>query len=324
MSPEPIPINRVARRIAGPGATKTAAMIMLGLMVSDLRESAGQTQKELAQGTHVSNSTISRLEKAEVPPEPRTVEGVITHLELGGPESDELRMLLSRALEPEWFQHQFTDVTPKYLRRLLGLESMAIFLTTYDVRLVAGLLQTPAYASCVIRTGLHITEWNSPEMAMRLALRAERQERVLHQSDPPHCVFLMDESVLYRRVGPNDVMREQMEHLLQIARFNPLITIRFVLLDRMIAGNEASMAGGMAHLQFGLGGLPDCVYVEGYSKADYHHAPESSPEERRKPWPTKENEFERHLQLLLRIAGEACASPAESRRMLEDAVARFS
>ncbi|MFD5983235.1 Scr1 family TA system antitoxin-like transcriptional regulator [Streptomyces cyaneofuscatus] len=324
MSPDPIPINRLARRIAGPGATKTAAMIMLGLTIIDLRDAVGITQKDLAKGILVSNSTISRLEKAEAPPEPRTVEAVIEYLQLAEPQRDELRMLLSRALEPEWFQRQYSDVTPKYLRRLLGLEAMAIYLTTYDVRLVAGLLQTPEYSSCVIRTGLHISEWGSPEIAMRLALRRERQERVFGQAEPPRCVFLMDESVLYRRVGPDDVMREQMQHMLQIARFDPFVTIRFVLLDRMIAGNEASMAGGMAHLQFGHGGLPDLVYVEGYGKADYHPAPETSPEERLKPWPTKENDFERHLQLLLRISGEACASPAASVRMLEEAVARFS
>ncbi|MFG3430386.1 helix-turn-helix transcriptional regulator [Streptomyces californicus] len=323
MSTDPIPINRLARRIAGPDATKTAAMLMLGLTVRDLRDAAGITQKELAKGILVSNSTISRLESAEVPPEARTVEAVIKFLGLTGPERDEVRVLLGRATEPEWFQHQYSDVTPKYLRRLLGLESMAIHLTTYDVRLVAGLLQTPEYSGCVIRTGLHVSEWDSEEMISRVSLRRERQERVFGQAEPPRCVFLMDQSVLMRRVGPNEVMRGQMEHLLSIARFNPFITIRFVLLDRMIAGNEASMAGGMAHLQFGHGGLPDLVYVEGYGKADYHKAPESSPEERRKPWPTKENDFERHLQLLLRISGEACASPAESIIMLEEAVARF-
>ncbi|MCX4818322.1 helix-turn-helix transcriptional regulator [Streptomyces sp. NBC_01142] len=296
---------------------------MLGLAVKDLRDKAGLTQTALAKAILVSNSTISRLENAETTPERRTVEAVMNQLKLDSPARDELTMLLSRAEEPEWFQSRFGDFTAEYLRRLLGLESMAIVLTTYDVRLVSGLLQTPEYANCIIRTGLHISEWDSPEMAMRVALRRERQERVFGQADPPRCVFLMDESVLLRRVGPNEVMLEQMLHLLEIADL-PHLTLRFVLLDRMIAGNEASMAGGMAHLQFGRGGLPDLVYVEGYGKADYYNKPARSAEERTKPWPTKDNEFERHLQLLLRIQGEACASPADSRRMLEAAVKRYS
>ncbi|MET8184122.1 Scr1 family TA system antitoxin-like transcriptional regulator [Streptomyces sp. NPDC005336] len=128
---------------------------------------------------------------------------------------------------------------------------------------------------------------------------------------------------MLRRVGPDEVMLGQMLYLLETADL-PHVTIRFVLLDRLIAGNEASMAGGMAHLQFGRGGLPDLVYVEGYGKADYYNKPARSAEERAKPWPTKDNEFERHLQLLLRIQGEACASPAASRRLLEAAVKRYS
>ncbi|MET8184159.1 Scr1 family TA system antitoxin-like transcriptional regulator [Streptomyces sp. NPDC005336] len=206
MSPDPIPIIRLARRAAGPYATKTAATIMLGLAVKDLRNEAGLTQTALAKAILVSNSTISRLENAESTPERRTVEAVMNHLKLDTPARDELTMLLSRAEEPEWFQSRFGDFTVEYLRRLLGLESMAIALTTYDVRLVSGLLQTPEYASCIVRTGLHISEWDSPEMSMRVALRQERQKRVFSQADPPRCVFLMDESVLLRRAG---LMRSQ-------------------------------------------------------------------------------------------------------------------
>ncbi|MFE7461430.1 Scr1 family TA system antitoxin-like transcriptional regulator [Streptomyces sp. NPDC057554] len=323
MSPEPVPIIRLARHAAGPDATKTAANIMLGLAVKEFRDAAGLTQTALAKTVPVSNSTISRLENAETTPERRTVEAVMEHLDLDEPGREKLTMLLSRALEPEWFQSRFADCTAEYLRRLLGLESMAVGLTTYDVRLVSGLLQTAEYARCIVRTGLHISEWDSPEMEMRVALRQERQDRVFQQAEPPRCVFLMDESVLLRRVGPDEVMLGQMRHLLEIAD-DPNVTIRFVLLDRMIAGNEASMAGGMAHLQFGRGGLPDLVYVESYGKADYYTKPARSAEERAKPWPTKDNEFERHLQLLLRIQGEACASPAASRRMLEEAVERYS
>ncbi|WP_335932707.1 Scr1 family TA system antitoxin-like transcriptional regulator [Streptomyces sp. PTD5-9] len=97
------------------------------------------------------------------------------HLKTDGPKRQELELLLSRAQEPEWFQSRFGDFTADCLRRLLGLESMAIGLTVYDVRLVSGLLQTRDYASRVIRTDLRLTEWDSPAMAMRVALRQERR-----------------------------------------------------------------------------------------------------------------------------------------------------
>ncbi|MFD3356286.1 helix-turn-helix domain-containing protein [Streptomyces fradiae] len=325
VSSEPIPIIRRPRRVAGSGGSSTAALIMLGLAAKELRERAGLTQTALAKAIHVSNSTICRLEaaRAENPPERRTVEAVLGHLRASPEKRAEMLSLLSRALEPEWYQHRYSDCTPDHLRRLLGLESMAISLTTYEARLVPGLLQSPGYTRCVVLTGLHLREWDSPEVESRLAQRRERQARVLGQDDPPRCVFLMDESVLYRRVGADEVMREQMEHLRELAA-HPHITLRFVLLDRMIAGNAGTMAGSMTHLVFGRGSLPDLVYVEGYEKADYHSKPARSAEERARPWPVKENEFERHLQLLLRLQGEACASPAKSRLMLDDAVRRYT
>jgi transcriptional regulator with XRE-family HTH domain len=309
--------------MAGPDTTKTAATIMLGLSVKELRDGAGLSQKQLAKMILVSTPTVSRLETGEGTPQRRTVEAVAKALKVDTDTYELLTVLAARAEEPEWFQHRFNDITPGYLKRLLGLESMAINLTLYDVRLVSGLLQTPEYAACIIRTGLHRREWDGPKMELRLAQRVERQQRVLEQADPPQCIFLMDESVLRRRVGPDDVMCAQMIHMRELADL-PHVVIRFVLLDEMIAGNEASMAGSMAQLQFGRGGLPDLVYAEGYGKADYFSKPIRSPEERARPWSQKDNDYERHLQLLLRIQGEACASPARSRRMLDEAIKRFS
>ncbi|MFJ2400366.1 helix-turn-helix domain-containing protein [Streptomyces xanthochromogenes] len=325
MSAALIPINRLARPSAGPDTTKTAATIMMGLVVRDLRIDAGLSQKQLAKLILVSTPTVSRLETGEGTPQPRTIEAAAQALKVDSDTYDLLKVLAARAEEPEWFQRRFNDITPTYLKRLLGLESMAISLTAYDVRLVSGLLQIPEYAACLIRTGLHRSEWEDGKLELRLAQRRERQERVLGQAEPPLSIFLMDESVLRRRVGPNEVMRAQMTRMRALADL-PHIVIRFVLLDALIAGNEASMAGSMAQLQFGRGGLPDLVYSEGYGKADYFsknvRAPD--PQEQATSSSQKDRDYERHLQLLLRIQGEACASPEESRRMLEQAIKRFS
>ncbi|MFJ2770520.1 helix-turn-helix domain-containing protein [Streptomyces sp. NPDC087300] len=318
MPPEPHSIVRLARPITGPGVTRTAASIMLGVMVSTARDSAGWTQKFLAGRAHVSTPTVCRLETAEAKVEPRTVEQIIQVLPIDASERETMIVLLERSTEPEWFQQRFADVTPDYLQRLLGMESMAVHLVTYDVRLVCGLLQTHQYTEAVIRTGLHLNEQNGDELELRLQQRLERQRRVLDQPDPPQCTFLMDESVLRRRVGPDDVMREQMQFLREAAD-RPRVSIRFVPLDRPLAGNEASMAGSMAELKFGRGGLPDFIYTEGYLKADYLSKPVQTARDRTQ----KIMEFERHQQLLLRLQGEACASLTESRKLLDDAIRWF-
>ncbi|MFF8731089.1 helix-turn-helix domain-containing protein [Streptomyces sp. NPDC015171] len=322
MSSDLNPVVRLARS-TGPDWTKTAANIMLGRTVRELREKSGLTQKSLAQAIHVSVSTINRLETAEATPMRRTVDAVINVLEPDTDTRDTLSVLLSRAMEPEWFQHRFSDCTPEYLHRLLGLESMAITITTYDVRLVPGLLQTPGYTEHIIRTGLHLSEWDGPEVELRLAQRRERQLRVLGQPDPPQCVVVMDQSVLVRKAGTKNVMREQMTYLREMSDL-PHITIRFVLSSRMIAGNAAAMAGSMAQLEFGRGGLPGFVYAEQYEKADYFTRPAPKRRDPNKPPTPRQNDYERHLQLLLRIQGEGCASPAKSRLMLDKAIKRYS
>ncbi|MGW2858200.1 helix-turn-helix domain-containing protein [Streptomyces sp. NPDC001205] len=326
MSSDSNPIVRLARP-PGPDGTATAANIMLGLAVRELRENKGLKLKDLAKEIGVSVPTVHRLETAETTPMWRTVEPVIRYFDLGQKKRDELLMLFARGQEPEWYQHRFSDCTPGYLHRLLGLESMAVHITTYDVRLVPGLLQTPAYTRHIVRTGLHLSEWDSPEADVRLAQRQERQERVFGQADPPHCVFLLDDSVLGRMAGTKDIMREQMIHLREMADL-PDITIQFILSDRMIAGNAAAMAGSMAQLQFGRGGLPDFVYAEGYEKADYFTKPPRKPPRgaggRDKPATPRQNDYERHLQLLLRIQGEGCASPERSRSMLDEKIRHYS
>ncbi|MBI0375581.1 helix-turn-helix domain-containing protein [Streptomyces rhizosphaericus] len=328
MASEPIPINRLARQAAGPDATQTAARIMLGRAVRDLRVQAKLTQVDVASKIHVSNSTISRLEDGKGKPEQRTLDGVMTFFKVGPQQRAELQAALVRAQEPEWFQHRYTDCAPGWFQRLLGLESMAISLQGYDARLVTGLLQTKEYAGAVIRTGLHLAEWGSDEERLRVELRLERQERVFGQPHPPHCIFYMDESVLRRRVDTDDVMLAQMQHLRAMAD-RPYITIRFVLLDRLIAGNAGTMHGSMTHLQFGRGGLPDLVYAEFYEDAKYYSRPDDPCIDdvtagQSKPGPAKASDYERFLQLLLRIGGEACASPVESRIMIDDAIKRFS
>ncbi|MFJ9079439.1 helix-turn-helix domain-containing protein [Streptomyces sp. NPDC102278] len=298
---DPVPLFRRFTREASP----TAAAVMLGV---DLRNLRGKTPaKVAAKAINASVSKISRLERAESPPDIRDVL-VLAHSYGVSPEAIEvLERLTARALEPEWFQDRFNDCTAQWLRRLFGLESQASELFNYESGVVSGLLQTMEYAREVIRTGLH--DRDRDEVDRRVALREERQNRVFRQAEPPRVTFLMDEAVLRRRAGSNQVMAGQMRKLLEMSDL-PDVSIRFVLEDNAIAANAASAgSGSMTHLKFGVGGPPDMVYLEGYEEASYC---------------TKEDDLERHVQLLLRLSAEAAASRAASRRMLIAAIERFT
>lgn len=298
---DPVSLFRPFTRKASP----TAAGIILGV---DLRALRGKTPAKVAAKTiSASVSKISRLERAESPPDIRDVRLLARSYGASPEVREELERLTLRALEPEWYQERFHDCTAHWLRRLFGLESQSTELFNYESGVVSGLLQAPEYAREVIRTGLHGCE--GAEVERRVAQREERQYRVFGQAEPPRVAFMMDEAVLRRRAGSNEVMAAQMRKLLQMSDM-PNVSIRFVLEDNAIAANAASAgSGSMTHLKFGAGGPPEMVYLEGYEEATYC---------------TKEEELERHVQLLLRLSGEAAASRAESRRMLVEAIERFT
>ncbi|MEV3920425.1 helix-turn-helix domain-containing protein [Actinomadura coerulea] len=124
----------------------------------------------------------------------------------------------------------------------VSVEETADALESWQTMLVHGLLQTPAYATSVLHGNTEAIE-----------ARLKRQE-VLIREDPPDCTFLMDEGVLYREVGSPEVMRDQLEHLL-----NPpskRITIQVVPSNGEHIGNVGSFTCAT------LEDLTEVAYVE--------------------------------------------------------------
>ena len=82
--------------------------------------------------------------------------------------------------------------------------------------LVPGLLQTEEYAAAIIRT---IRGPKIPNRIEKLVeLRIARQEKVFSRTDTFDLYFLLDESVVRRPVGSADIMRKQLQWLVEIER----------------------------------------------------------------------------------------------------------
>ena len=97
----------------------------------------------------------------------------------------------------------------------LGLEEAASLIRTYEVHFVPGLLQTPDYTRAVVELGYgHVS---AAEIDRRTELRQRRQE-VLRRPSPPHLWAVIDEAVLRRPVGDEDVMRAQIEALIEASQ----------------------------------------------------------------------------------------------------------
>lgn len=102
-----------------------------------------------------------------------------------------------------------------WFRKWADLEEQAISLYTYECRVIPGLLQTDAYARAVI--------WSVPlrptdeQVEQRVAARFARQELLSTCRERPTTFsFIVEQAVLERHTGGEDVTRELIDHLLDV------------------------------------------------------------------------------------------------------------
>jgi transcriptional regulator with XRE-family HTH domain len=142
---------------------------------------------------------------------------------------------------------------PEHFRDWAAEELRATALRLWDPLLVPGLFQTEAYARWIIECAPGIT---TEEIDQRVAGRMQRK-RTLSRDESPMVWSVIDEGVLHRPVGSRQVVREQLEYLMEIAR-HPKVTIQIVPYGAK-AGAGLLGAFGIAEMR----GVPYTVYVEG-------------------------------------------------------------
>ena len=247
------------------GGGPTALRIQLGSELRRLRKTRGLTREKAGWEIRASESKISRMELGRVPFKERDVADLLTLYRVD--DRDRLRLLdlARRANAPAWW-HRFGDLIPPWFLSYLGLEEAASLIRTYEVHFVPGLLQTPDYTRAVLRLGhTHAPE---AEIDRRIELRGLRQE-VLRRPAPPHLWAVIDEAVLRRPVGSEDVMRRQVEALIEASRL-PHVRLQIIPFR---AGGVASDGRPFAILRFAEEALPDVVYVEQLTSAMYLDKP---------------------------------------------------
>ncbi|MEU0387503.1 helix-turn-helix domain-containing protein [Streptomyces chartreusis] len=119
---------------------------------------------------------------------------------------------------------------PRSVRALAELEGKAVELGVYVGLSIHGLLQTPEHARALFEA------WQPPyseeEVEHLVAARMARKS-IFERSPAPALSFVLEEATLRRRVGGTMVWRQQLEHLLEVAR------LRNVTLQVMPLSSEA-------------------------------------------------------------------------------------
>jgi hypothetical protein len=177
-----------------------------------------------------------------------------------GEERAALLNLARQANTPGWW-HAYSDILPNWLEPYVGLEAAASVIRTYQIQLVPDLLQTEGYARALIQQGSAGTE---EQIARRIELRVSRQA-VLRAPNPPQLWAVVDEGALRRPVGGRDVVRDQLQHLIQMAD-HPAVTLQIL---PFTAGPHSAMGGPFTILRFAEPDLHDVVYIEQLTSALY-------------------------------------------------------
>ncbi|MFC0865804.1 helix-turn-helix domain-containing protein [Sphaerimonospora cavernae] len=227
-----------------------------------LRKSAGLTRDQVAEHAGCSPVTVTRIEAATTAP---AVALVAMMLDLYGitPERREALLQLARDARKRGWWYKQSEAIPEWFQSYVGLEEEAATFREYQPEFVPGVLQTEGYARAVLTSAPapHPEE----ELERRLAIRMERQERVLARQDPPRMHFVLNEAVIRRPAGGPAPMREQLRRLVELSETEH-VTLQVL---PFAAGLHPAMDGGFTLLRFPKPSDPETVYVEYWQGSVY-------------------------------------------------------
>jgi transcriptional regulator with XRE-family HTH domain len=255
-------LMEVGVETAQPAGGPTVLRRLLGAQLRRLRERQGITREEAGYAIRASGSKMSRLELGRVGFKERDVADLLTLYGVtDDTDRDTLLALAQDANSPGWW-HRYGDVLPGWFETYVGLEEAAALIRTYEVQFIPGLLQTEEYARAVISLGNSASP--SEEIEQRISLRITRQN-LLTRGDAPRLWAVVDEAALRRPIGGRDVMRGQIERLIEATKLPGVI---LQVLPFRVGGHTAE-AGAFTILRFPESDLPDVVYVEQLTSALY-------------------------------------------------------
>jgi transcriptional regulator with XRE-family HTH domain len=219
------------------------------------REARHLTQREVAEAMDWSLSKLIRIETGQVSIGTNDLKALLAYYGI----TDDVRLNelidTARASRQRSWWNSYRDVAPPEYLALIGFESSAEYIRTFEPILVPGLLQTQDYAHTV--TSVLELGKTSRDISRLVKLRLERQDRVL-RNDNTRMIFILDQAVIRRVVGSPQIMREQLDHLLMLDK-QPNVTVLVMPFD---AGLHRLSITPMVHFGFAGADDEDVLYLE--------------------------------------------------------------
>ncbi|MEU6216025.1 helix-turn-helix transcriptional regulator [Streptomyces sp. NPDC047022] len=278
-----------------PRSAPTVGQVVLGRRLLDLRERAGLKREDAASVLRVAPATIRRMEMAEVGLKIPYLQLLLKAYGVGDDETEAFVRLAEDANKPGWWQ-RFHDILPGWFSMYVSLEGAASLIRQYEPHFVPGIMQTEEYARGVLTSGA-IGRTSPEDIERHVALRIRRQE-LLTREETPRIWVVMDETALRRPVTGPEVMRAQIERLLEVMEL-PHVTLQVL---EFASGPHPGTYGPFVLFRFAMPELPDMVYSEYLTGAVYLDA---------------RAEVATHLEVMDRMAAQA-ATAHRTKEILED------
>jgi transcriptional regulator with XRE-family HTH domain len=173
------------------------------------RVSLGYTQQGLGEALGVAPETVAAWERGVRTPNPDKRPRLANTLQVSLAEVD--RLIEPGAGPPVLNGHR----VPVWLSHYESLVEAAGSLAEVEPVAIPGLLQTPEYAAVVERSTERVL--SDREVQERVELRVARQAALRRETDPLHLTAVLPEHLLRTNVDHGDLMRNQLDHLLQLA-----------------------------------------------------------------------------------------------------------
>jgi transcriptional regulator with XRE-family HTH domain len=227
----------------------------LGTELRKLRESNGYKLEEVAAHLGVASSTLSRIETGKAPTKSAYLSQMLEMYGVAEPGQRQVLVDMAREGHRKGWWAAYDDVLPSGFDIYVGLEAETASVRGYEVSVVPGLLQTSEYAHAVLRE--MFPRHTLDQIDRLVELRMERQRRL--DDDPPLELWaILDEALLRRPVGGWAVMRDQLEHLIDMAD-RPGVTLQVLPFE---CGAHAGHGGPFSVLEFPTRSDSEVAYVE--------------------------------------------------------------
>ncbi|MFD6344282.1 helix-turn-helix domain-containing protein [Streptomyces roseolus] len=188
----------------GSGESETSESLKaFGEVLKAFRKRAGLTQEQFAPRVGYSVPMVASIEQGRRVPSKKFVDKAEEVLDAFGVIRAAAKHLTRRAGLAKWFEEW------------AELEPLAVTLYTFENRMVPGLFQTPAYARTLFEEQL--PAMSDDKIESNLVTRVERASILTERPETIYS-FIIEEHALRRQVADADVMREQMDHILDLGK----------------------------------------------------------------------------------------------------------